>query len=185
MRFPAKEGLLVALSASGVRAVNNGLARTPQMGWNNWNTFACSVSSTLVSFNRFNEMAKALKKTGRSILYSLCSWGEDHVHTASLSPSRLAEQTANHHRPRHVRLARRRLHHGRRGHAPRRSSKTGPSTTCGVRARVAAALAWARMGSHDAQALLDAKDADARRSLLQTRPSSAGTTRRSSPMPRA
>ncbi|KAL5086277.1 hypothetical protein Trisim1_009154 [Trichoderma cf. simile WF8] len=194
MRFPAKEGLLVALSASGVRAVNNGLARTPQMGWNNWNTFACSVSSTLltntakllteyglqdlgykyvvlddcwssgrdadgklvadttkfpdgmgavaeelhgqgflfgmyssagemtcaryagsldyeendaqsfadwgvdylkydncyhmgrfgtplISFNRFNEMAKALKKTGRSILYSLCSWGEDYVHT--------------------------------------------------------------------------------------------------------
>ncbi|KAL7906729.1 glycoside hydrolase family 27 protein [Trichoderma velutinum] len=194
MRFPAKEGLLVALSASGVRAVNNGLARTPQMGWNNWNTFACSVSSTLltntakllteyglqdlgykyvvlddcwssgrdangklvadttkfpdgmgavadelheqgflfgmyssagemtcaryagsldyeendaqsfadwgvdylkydncyhmgrfgtplISFNRFNEMAKAIKKTGRSILYSLCSWGEDYVHT--------------------------------------------------------------------------------------------------------
>jgi alpha-galactosidase len=35
----------------------------------------------LVSFNRFNEMAKALKATGRSILYSLCSWGEDYVHT--------------------------------------------------------------------------------------------------------
>ncbi|UKZ64561.1 uncharacterized protein TrAtP1_005776 [Trichoderma atroviride] len=193
MRFP-KEGLLVALSASGVRAARNGLARTPQMGWNNWNTFACSVSSTLlldtskllteyglqdlgykyvvlddcwssgrddngklvadsakfpdgmgavadalheqgflfgmyssagemtcaryagsldyeeadaqsfadwgvdylkydncyhmgrfgtplVSFNRFNAMAEAIKKTGRAMLYSLCSWGEDYVHT--------------------------------------------------------------------------------------------------------
>ncbi|KAL6881448.1 glycoside hydrolase family 27 protein [Trichoderma novae-zelandiae] len=190
----SKEGLVVALSASSVRAVNNGLARTPQMGWNNWNSFACSVSSTLltstaqllteyglrdlgyryvvlddcwssgrdadgrlvadeakfpdgmgavadalhgqgflfgmyssagemtcaryagsldheesdaasfaswgvdylkydncyhmgrfgtplISFTRFNEMAKAIKKTGRSILYSLCSWGEDYVHT--------------------------------------------------------------------------------------------------------
>ncbi|TFB03716.1 Alpha-galactosidase 1 [Trichoderma ghanense] len=48
MRFP-REGLLVALSASTVRAVNNGLARTPQMGWNNWNTLACSVSSTLLT----------------------------------------------------------------------------------------------------------------------------------------
>lgn len=37
----------------------------------------------IVSFNRFNEMAKALKATGRSILYSLCSWGEDYVHTVS------------------------------------------------------------------------------------------------------
>lgn len=37
----------------------------------------------LISFNRFNEMAKVLKATGRSILYSLCSWGEDYVHTVS------------------------------------------------------------------------------------------------------
>lgn len=37
----------------------------------------------LVSFNRFNDMAKALKATGRAILYSLCSWGEDYVHTVS------------------------------------------------------------------------------------------------------
>ncbi|OTA04865.1 GH27 alpha-galactosidase [Trichoderma parareesei] len=194
MRF-SREGLLVALSTSTVQAVNNGLARTPQMGWNNWNTFACSVSSALltstaqllteyglqdlgykyvvlddcwsagrdvadgrlvadeakfpggmkpladalhekgflfgmyssagemtcaryagsldheeadaasfaswgidylkydncyhmgrfgtplISFDRFNAMAKALKKTGRAILYSLCSWGEDYVHT--------------------------------------------------------------------------------------------------------
>ncbi|KAM0709109.1 hypothetical protein Q7P35_003145 [Cladosporium inversicolor] len=184
----------IALFALKAAAVNNGLAKTPQMGWNNWNTFACDVSEDLlletsrllidyglrdlgynyvvlddcwsrgrgddgylivdeakfpngmlavsdrlhdkdllfgmyssageftcaryagsldyetqdaksfaswgvdylkydncyhmgrfgtpiVSFNRFNEMAKALKATGRSILYSLCSWGEDYVHT--------------------------------------------------------------------------------------------------------
>ncbi|KAM0712301.1 hypothetical protein Q7P37_011396 [Cladosporium fusiforme] len=184
----------LALWAVQAAAVNNGLARTPQMGWNNWNTFACDVSEDLlletsqllidyglrdlgynyvvlddcwsrgrgddgylivdeakfpkgmnavsnklhdknllfgmyssageltcaryagsldfekqdaqsfaswgvdylkydncyhmgrfgtptVSFNRFNDMAKALKDTGRSILYSLCSWGEDYVHT--------------------------------------------------------------------------------------------------------
>lgn len=34
-----------------------------------------------ISFNRFNEMSKALKSTDRPILYSLCSWGEDYVHT--------------------------------------------------------------------------------------------------------
>lgn len=39
----------------------------------------------LVSFNRFNAMAEAIKKTGRAILYSLCSWGEDYVHTVSQS----------------------------------------------------------------------------------------------------
>jgi hypothetical protein len=43
----------------------------------------------LVSFNRFNAMAQAIKKTGRSILYSLCSWGEDYVHTVSQSRAAL------------------------------------------------------------------------------------------------
>lgn len=28
-------------------------------------------------------MRKALNATGRPILYSLCSWGEDYVHTVS------------------------------------------------------------------------------------------------------
>ncbi|KAH0282578.1 hypothetical protein KCU62_g9634, partial [Aureobasidium sp. EXF-3399] len=39
------------------------------------------MGTPLISFNRYNEMAKALKETGRSILYSLCSWEEDFVHT--------------------------------------------------------------------------------------------------------
>lgn len=36
-----------------------------------------------ISFNRYNVMSKALNATGRPILYSLCSWGEDFVHTVS------------------------------------------------------------------------------------------------------
>ncbi|OBT38658.1 hypothetical protein VE00_11070 [Pseudogymnoascus sp. WSF 3629] len=31
-----------------VNAVNNGLARTPPMGWNNWNSLACDVSEDLL-----------------------------------------------------------------------------------------------------------------------------------------
>lgn len=38
-----------------------------------------------VSFNRYNKMAQALNDTGRSILYSLCNWGEDYVHTWGMS----------------------------------------------------------------------------------------------------
>lgn len=34
-----------------------------------------------VTFNRYNKMAEALKATGRDMLYSLCNWGEDYVHT--------------------------------------------------------------------------------------------------------
>lgn len=32
------------------------------------------------SFKRYEVMYKALEATGRSILYSLCSWGEDYTH---------------------------------------------------------------------------------------------------------
>lgn len=184
--------------ATSVVAVNNGLARTPQMGWNNWNSLGCDVSEALlldtsrklidlglrdvgynyvllddcwqdgrgddgyirvdeqkfpngmkwvagqlhdqgllygmysssgeftcaryegsldheeedaksfaswdvdylkydncyhrgrfgypeVSFNRYNVMAKALKATKRDILFSLCTWGEDYVHTWGMS----------------------------------------------------------------------------------------------------
>src|SRR5271154_175324 len=37
------------LAASGeLRALDNGLARTPPMGWNSWNKFACNVSEDLI-----------------------------------------------------------------------------------------------------------------------------------------
>ena len=38
-----------------------------------------------ISYNRYDVMAQALKATGRPILYSLCSWGEDYVHTWAIS----------------------------------------------------------------------------------------------------
>ncbi|KZF25420.1 glycoside hydrolase family 27 protein [Xylona heveae TC161] len=41
----------IAAAAFFVRVslgVDNGLARTPQMGWNNWNAFACDVSEELI-----------------------------------------------------------------------------------------------------------------------------------------
>jgi hypothetical protein len=37
----------------------------------------------LLSFNRYKVMWDAIKATGRPMLYSLCSWGEDYVHTVS------------------------------------------------------------------------------------------------------
>ena len=37
----------------------------------------------LLSFNRYKVMWDALKAAGRPMLYSLCSWGEDYVHTVS------------------------------------------------------------------------------------------------------
>jgi alpha-galactosidase len=38
-----------------------------------------------LSFNRYKVMWDAIKATKKSILFSLCSWGEDYVHTWGMS----------------------------------------------------------------------------------------------------
>ena len=49
-----------------VRALDNGLARTPPMGWNSWNKFRCNVSESLIK-----EAADAMVRTGmRDIIMS-------------------------------------------------------------------------------------------------------------------
>jgi alpha-galactosidase len=41
------------------QALNNGVARTPPMGWNTWNTFGCNISETLI-----RQMADAIVNNG-------------------------------------------------------------------------------------------------------------------------
>ncbi|MQM13836.1 hypothetical protein Taro_046762, partial [Colocasia esculenta] len=43
----------------GKLQLNNGLARTPQMGWNSWNFFACNINETVIK-----ETADALTSSG-------------------------------------------------------------------------------------------------------------------------
>uniref|UniRef100_A0A2P2MG00 Alpha-galactosidase n=2 Tax=Rhizophora mucronata TaxID=61149 RepID=A0A2P2MG00_RHIMU len=43
----------------GILQLNNGLAQTPQMGWNSWNFFACNINETVIK-----ETADALISTG-------------------------------------------------------------------------------------------------------------------------
>lgn len=38
----------VSLTATPAAALDNGLALTPPMGWNDWNAFGCNVSAKLV-----------------------------------------------------------------------------------------------------------------------------------------
>ncbi|KAK6932928.1 Glycoside hydrolase, family 27 [Dillenia turbinata] len=46
-------------SKYGILQLNNGLAQTPQMGWNSWNFFACDINETVIK-----ETADALISTG-------------------------------------------------------------------------------------------------------------------------
>jgi len=51
--------LTIGLAAARSRPLDNGLARTPPMGWNSWNHFACDVSSRLI-----RETADAMVSSG-------------------------------------------------------------------------------------------------------------------------
>ncbi len=46
-------GLLLSGAIAGTvtptaQALDNGVARTPPMGWNTWNTFGCNINETLI-----------------------------------------------------------------------------------------------------------------------------------------
>jgi alpha-galactosidase len=51
--------LAVLCLIAAVRALDNGLGRTPQMAWNSWNTFACDIDEDLIK-----DTAKAMVTTG-------------------------------------------------------------------------------------------------------------------------
>src|SRR5262245_10012258 len=53
-------GAVAALSTAGpAQALSNGVARTPPMGWNSWNTFGCNINETLI-----RQMADAIVSSG-------------------------------------------------------------------------------------------------------------------------
>ena len=52
--------LVLALAAGPAAALENGLARTPQMGWSSWNRFGCSGVSEAAVLGA----ARALVQTG-------------------------------------------------------------------------------------------------------------------------
>lgn len=60
--------LAVSLAPTGAAALNNGLARTPQMGWNSWNHFACDISEELIKETADAMVDSGLSKVGYTYL---------------------------------------------------------------------------------------------------------------------
>ena len=71
--------LILPLLISGVVVgYNNGLARTPQMGWNTWNKFGCDIDEELI-VESAKVMAERLKvygyeRTHRPLYISNLGW---------------------------------------------------------------------------------------------------------------
>src|SRR6185369_14577778 len=75
MKSVRRAVLALALVATGVTgitmataapadALNNGLARTPPMGWNDWNAFGCNVSEALVKQTADIMVSSGMKAAG-------------------------------------------------------------------------------------------------------------------------
>ena len=51
--------MLAVVAPAPAAALDNGVARTPPMGWNTWNTFGCNINETLI-----RQMADAIVSSG-------------------------------------------------------------------------------------------------------------------------
>ena len=56
--------LAVALLISSAQGLDNGLAKTPQMGWNTWNKFACTINEDLIKGSADRLVELGLNKLG-------------------------------------------------------------------------------------------------------------------------
>src|SRR3989442_14691445 len=66
--------LLLPCARTNALAVGNGLARTPPMGWNSWNKFACNVSEQLIKESADGRGASGMKKAGYQYVYIDDCW---------------------------------------------------------------------------------------------------------------
>src|SRR2546423_7092657 len=55
---------VLVLPAAPAVALNNGLARTPPMGWNDWNAFGCNVNEQLVQQTADTIVNSGMKAAG-------------------------------------------------------------------------------------------------------------------------
>ena len=59
-------GLIVLGPGGSAQALDNGLAKTPPMGWNDWNAFGCNVTEQLVEQTADYLVSSGLKSAGYS-----------------------------------------------------------------------------------------------------------------------
>ena len=77
-------GFLVA--AGELRALDNGLARTPPMGWNSWNKFACKVSEDLIKQAADAMVSSGMKDAGYQYVVIDDCWQVDRDAEGNIVP---------------------------------------------------------------------------------------------------
>ncbi|GAA3752809.1 RICIN domain-containing protein [Micromonospora maritima] len=57
-------GALIGLRPPAAAALDNGVARTPPMGWNSWNSFGCNINETLIRQTADAIVASGMRDAG-------------------------------------------------------------------------------------------------------------------------
>ncbi|GAM87867.1 hypothetical protein ANO11243_058950 [Dothideomycetidae sp. 11243] len=78
--------LVFALASHAAAFLTNGLAVTPQMGWDNWNAFACSVSEDLLLGTASRMAAIGLRDAGYEYIILDDCWSDGRSSNGSLVP---------------------------------------------------------------------------------------------------
>src|SRR4051794_11362313 len=69
-----------------LHALDNGLARTPPMGWNTWNKFACNVSEKLVKEAADAIVSSGMKDAGYKYVVSMIAGRSRGIRPETLFP---------------------------------------------------------------------------------------------------
>ncbi len=77
---------IASLSARELRALDNGLARTPPMGWNSWNKFACNVSEELIKQIADAMVSAGMKDAGYQYIVIDDCWQVDRDSQGNIIP---------------------------------------------------------------------------------------------------
>lgn len=57
-------GAMIGLRQPAASALENGVARTPPMGWNSWNSFGCNINETLIQQTADAIVASGMREAG-------------------------------------------------------------------------------------------------------------------------
>lgn len=78
--------LLAFAGTASAGFLTNGLAITPQMGWDNWNAFACDVSETLLLGTAQRMVELGLKDAGYQYVVLDDCWSDGRYPNGTLKP---------------------------------------------------------------------------------------------------
>ncbi|MFN7996438.1 MAG: alpha-galactosidase [Bryobacteraceae bacterium] len=81
---PALLGLFI--TAGSLSALDNGVARTPPMGWNSWNKFACDVSEDLIKQAADAMVGSGMKEAGYQFVVIDDCWQVDRDREGNIVP---------------------------------------------------------------------------------------------------